>query len=204
MRLISMPTVLLLATMFVRPGFAEDPEATTEPESAAPTFMVIMPERLDHTWYWVLYGESSQHIVQTAIEKALIREGFEVVDAALASGVSRKLSSIDDLLGLDNARAVAEELGADYLITGQATAGEASVGTAYGVRVVRANAEISARLVRIADAKVLDVFDASATEGGQAIRSAGQDALKTAGKDIAIQVRNACRELLPASPLTAP
>lgn len=193
---------LLMPLTWTAPALAEDEpiENAAEESPAAPRFMVILPERVDNVWYWILYAESSQHIVQTAIEKALIREGFEVVDAALAEGVSRRLRSIDDLLGLDNARAVAEELGADYLITGQATAGEASVSTAYGVRVVRANAEITARLVRISDAKVLDVFDASATEGGQAVRAAGQAALKAAGKTIAADIRNACRDLAEPAP----
>lgn len=175
---------------------AEEADESTAPaEPVAPKIAVITPEQVDGEWFWYSWGGGSQHIVQSAIEKALVRAGFEVIDVT-ALGSWR---SLDDLIGARTASQKGKELGADYVIAGKATAVKASEGVAYGVTVIRANAEITLRLIRVSDGKVLAVEDASAQAGGQAVRAAGQEALKQAGNTIARKVVGAVRDAV-ASP----
>lgn len=170
-------------------------EEVAEPvEPAAPKIAVITPEQLDGEWFWYSWGGGNQHIVQSAIEKALVRAGFEVVDVT-ALGSWR---SLDDLIGARTAAQKGKELGADYVIAGKATAVKASEGMAYGVTVIRANAEITVRLVRVSDGKVLTVEDASAQAGGQAVRAAGQEALKQAANTIARKITGSLRAAVSA------
>ncbi|HMP88861.1 MAG TPA: hypothetical protein PJ991_01605 [Kiritimatiellia bacterium] len=168
-----------------------------EPAQATPktpTFVVIVPERIDHNWYWILYSDRSQHIVQSAIEKALIRAGVDVIDLTTASlpsvgGDMRQLQTTG--YGMK----VGKQLNADYVVSGQATAVMASEGRAYGVNVVRTQAEVSARIIRVSDGKILTVEDASVLEGGQSSQAAGQNALKKAGATIGSKLARTAREL---------
>jgi len=59
-----------------------------------------------------------------------------------------------------------------------------SSSTAYGVNVHRSNVEITARLLRVADGKLLEVMDVNVTEGDQSQRTAARNALKAGGKKI--------------------
>ncbi len=177
--------------------FAEvsvEAEAPAAPAAQA-SFVVVLPERIDEVWYWVHVSDQSQHLTQTAVEKALIRAGLNVVDAATLQGFLHDGTSLQSLTGTQGALDVARRSGATYLITGQATAVKASQGSAYGVTVVRSNAEATARIVRVADARVLGVFEASALEGGQASRAAGQEAIKKAARSLARDLAAAAREL---------
>jgi curli biogenesis system outer membrane secretion channel CsgG len=174
---------LALASPLAR---AEEAEAE---KPAAPKIAVITPEQIDGEWFWYSWGGGQQHIVQSAIERALLRAGFEVVDVT-ALGSWR---SLDDLIGARTAQQRGKELGADFVVAGKATAVKASEGSAYGVNVVRANAEITLRLVRVSDGKVLAVEDASAQAGGQAARAAGQEALKQAAQTAARKITAAVR-----------
>ncbi|HMP75783.1 MAG TPA: CsgG/HfaB family protein [Kiritimatiellia bacterium] len=164
-------------------------EAEATPEKVAPKIAVITPEQIDGEWYWYAYGGGQQHIVQSAIEKALLRNNVDILDVT-ALGSWR---SLDDLIGARTAATKGKELGADYVIAGKATAVKASEGSAYGVNVIRANAEVTLRLIRVSDGKVLAVEDASAQAGGQAVRAAGQEALKQAGNAAARKIAAAVR-----------
>lgn len=196
---------LMLAAGLTATAQEQEPlavEATNAPapEQAAPTppppprIAIIVPEQVDGEWYWFDYGGGQQHLVQNAVEKAAVGAGFEIIDVANIGG----RISLDDLIQPKTAAAKGAELGADYVIVGKATASKASEGSAYGVNVVRANAEITVRLVRVSDGKVLAVDDATAQAGGQATKAAGQAALKQAGQDAARKMVRALRQHAPA------
>jgi pyruvate/2-oxoglutarate dehydrogenase complex dihydrolipoamide acyltransferase (E2) component len=175
-------------------GAAEATPAPEAPAAPAPKrIAVIMPEQIDGEWYWFDYGGGHQHLVQNAFEKAIVSAGFEVIDVANIGG----RISIDDLIQPKTAAAKGADLGADYVVVGKATAAKSSEGSAYGVNVVRANAEITVRLVRVSDGKVLAVDDANALAGGQATKAAGQAALKQAGQDAARKMVRALRQQVP-------
>jgi len=174
-------------------GVEQPAEVADADEPEEPRFAVFLPEQIDRVWFWFYYTDQQQHIVQSAVEKALIREGFDVVDVRSANAIAG--SSINDILSKDRAVATASELGADYVIVGTAIADKKSQGSAYGVTVVRASAEITAKIVRVSDAKIMDVEDASAEEGGEALQAASRQALKKAGRDIARKIARSAKKI---------
>jgi curli biogenesis system outer membrane secretion channel CsgG len=158
-----------------------------------PRFVVILPEQIDTEWYWYYYTEVSQNIVQAAVEKKLIRAGYDVIDLRTAA-TFRDEESIERLMQKRNAIDKATALGADYLILGSATATKMSHDVAYGVNVFRETANINARLIRVQDGQILDIAEADATAGGQAQKAAGQEALKDAGKKLAKELLSIVEE----------
>lgn len=154
--------------------------------ASAPRFVVILPEAIDREWYWILYTDERQGIVQGAVEKALIEAGFDIVDIGAAGAFEG--GSIEELTSSSGALQRAAKAGATHVITGRATASKTSSDVAYGVTVIRSSAEITARLIRVSDGKILSVESASALAGGQAQIAAGREALKQAGEKIASAV----------------
>ncbi len=187
--------VAVLGIALSTPSWGEEastPAATTEAEAVTPPARVaiFMPEQIDGDWYWYDHGAGQQHLTQTAFEKAFVKEGFDILDVANIGG----RISYEDLFSPKTATAKGKELGADYVVAGKATGSKVSEGSAYGVGVIRARAEITARLVRISDGKVLAVEDGTAEAGGQAIKAASQDALKKAAPPVARKLANALKQ----------
>ncbi len=155
-------------------------EAATAP---AAKIVVILPEQVDTEWFWYYYSDTSQHLVQSRVESALTRAGFDVIDVATLKKLERE-GSLENVTSTAGARKIAQDAGATYVIVGKATAVKAGQGDAYGVPVIRSQAEITARIIRVSDGKVIESAEASAQKGGQAPRTASQEALKTAGEQI--------------------
>ncbi len=158
--------------------------SATAAETPAPVFVVLMPEQVDTEWFWYYYSDTAQHIAQSAVERALINGGFDVVDLASIKKLDES-GSLSDVTTTDGARRIAREANATYAIVGTATAVKGSQNEAYGVTVIRSSAEITAKIIRVSDGKVLAVETASAQKGGQAARAAGQEAIKTASDQLA-------------------
>jgi hypothetical protein len=174
--------------------------AVTAPAAppSAPRFLVMVPESINREWFWYYGTDQQQHVVQSAIEKALIRAGLDVVDISAAkvfdgAKVFDATTGVELFTSDDTAVQKAKELKADYVIVGTAVADKASESVAYGVVVVRCNADITAKIVRASDGKVVAVEDASANVGGQAVMSSGRDALKQAGEEIAGKLARAAK-----------
>jgi hypothetical protein len=188
----------ILAAFALSLGAEEAPPPPTESPAAnnAPTVAVLLPERIDQEWFWYYFTGESAHIVQSIMEKALLDAGVVVLDVS-----SQPLTgSLDSILSPDQARALAQKMGAEYMIWGQAIADKKSDSMAYGVRVVRASATITAKLIRVSDGRVMASEEISAEEGGQALRAAGREALKKAAKTISRKMIQAVQQM----PGTAP
>lgn len=182
-------TLLVLAcwTLCVAQEAEAPVEEPATPAAPAASVVVFVPERIDQEWFWYYFTAEAQHVVQSAIERALIDAGVTVLDIS-----TQPLSgSMDDVLSPDQARALAQKMGAEYMIWGKAIADKKSDSTAYGVRVIRATATITARLIRVSDGRVLASEEVTAEEGGQALRAAGREALKKAGQQIARKLAKA-------------
>ncbi len=176
---------------------AEAPAPEIEEAKPAAKVVVFLPEQVDTEWFWYYYSDVAQHVVQSAIEKALINAGFDVIDL----GSLKKLEaagSLESITSNDGATEQARAAGADYAIVGKATAVKSSQSEAFGQTVIRSNAEITARIIRVSDGKVVAVEDASAMKGGQAARAAGQEALKAAAGPIGRKLATALTKV--ASP----
>ena len=189
----------LIASIFLLTsltGFAQEPATATAEQTT--TVLVLMPERVDVEWFWYHYGVGDDMVVQRSVEKALLRDDIDIVDATSTDAFPSGLT-IDRMLQKKTALEIAKELGATHLILGKAIAVHGSKGTAYGVNVYRSNVEITARLLRVADGKVLDVLDENVTEGDQSQRTAARNALKAGGKKIARKlVRAVTKNTAPA------
>jgi hypothetical protein len=149
-------------------------------EEATPKFVVFLPEQIDMVWYWYFYTEEQQHIVQSAVEKALMKCNYEVIDLSLAD-LFTDSGSIAEVTSPREAVKKAAQLGATYAIIGKASATMTSRDVAYGVNVVRSSAEAEAKVIRVSDGKVMALEEASSQGGGQAQKAAAQGALKEAG-----------------------
>jgi len=149
--------------------------------------LVVLPERVDMQWHWFVYSDEVQHVVQSAVEKALIDKGVDVVDVTSCDAFDDD-GRILDLLLQEKVLPKAAKAGANYLILGRAMATTDSQSQAYGVTVVRASAAINARLVRVSDGRVLAAEEAAAQAGGQTQLTACRSALQEAGKKLARQL----------------
>lgn len=194
------PTPAVEATV---PAAVAVPAAPAAPVTPKPVvkIVVILPEQVDTEMFWYYYSDVAQHIVQSKIEQSLINAGFDVVDLATVKQL-QAAGSLDAITSSDGARALATSAGATYVIVGKATAVKASEGAAYGVTVVRSSAEVTARIIRASDGKVVESADASAQKGGQSSRAAGQDALKTAGEQVARKLASALKRITEPAPGT--
>ena len=157
---------------------------TPPPQKPAAKVVVFMPEKIDTAWFWYYYTEEQQSIVQSAIEKELIRSGYDVIDLTLTDVFSGE-GTIEEITTPAMALKKAVKLGATYAIVGHASAVQASAGAAYNVTVIRSAAEGSAKIIRVSDGKVLDIVDASAQAGAQAQKAAAQGALKDLSSKLA-------------------
>ena len=168
----------------VASGLVERPSVQPMTAPSAPKFVVFMPERVDLMWYWYYYTDVQQHLVQSAVEKALVNVGMDIVDLTLSDAFQSE-GAITDVTNPAKALKKAMALGATFAIIGQAQAIQSGENVAYGVHVVRANAEASARLIRVKDGKLIAMEEASAQDSGQSSQAATQAALKEVGKIIA-------------------
>ncbi len=171
----------------------ETPEVAVPPAASA-RFMVILPERIDKDWYWYYYTDEVQHVVQTAVEKALVSAGLDLVDISTAE-TFKDSGSIETVCTKEGALERAKTLSADYVIVGRAIADKSSESTTYGLNVVRVDANANARIVRVSDGKVMAVDDAEATGGGEAMGAAARDALRTAGEALAGKMAAAAKNI---------
>jgi hypothetical protein len=168
------------------PGEPESPP----PGSMEPSIVVMVPEQIEVEWYWYFYTDVAQHIVQSAIEKRLIDAGHTVLEITDAATLGGGLT-IERILKRSTALEAARRLGATYLVHGRATAAPGSRSTAYGVNVFRSTADISAKVIRVADGKVLAVEEESHTAGAEAQKAAGRKALREGGRVLAKKIGRA-------------
>src|SRR5690606_13457391 len=139
--------LLLLLALNLFHSISSAEEVTEAEVSPAKIYVVVLPEKIGEETYLGVGNDNTPHLVQSEIEKALIRKGLEVQDVA---GLEPKVEgglNWQTLTVKEGALTVAKAAKADYLIYGQATAVKAGTGQAYGVTAVRARADVTARWV---------------------------------------------------------
>ncbi len=189
-------TIIILISFVVNIDlYAESREdkQTTRSKTGSSKFVVIIPERIDRLWYWHYYTDTAQYLVQSEVEKALIRNNVEIIDLTLVDVFQRRVR-FSEFLTPQFTRSKAKELGASFLITGKAIATKISHNVAYGINVYRSSADITAKVVRVRDGKIMAVVDAEAKAGGESLLGASRDALKEAGKAIGLKLADVVKE----------
>ncbi len=187
------PLIVALCMVSAMAGAQPDkPEVETNTK-----FAVIMPERIDRDWYWVLYSDETQHIVQSEVERALIRTGVDVIDLSTAE-LPTFSGNWSSLASRNFATQLGGLLDVDYIVSGYATAVKGSETTAYGINTVRTQVDITAKIIRVSDGKILEIFDESLLSGGQSVEAAAKSALREAGgkisRDVGRYVKNMTTE----------
>lgn len=177
---------------FLIAGLAGVP-AMAEPAPSGP-ILVILPERIEVEWYWYFYTTEVRHLVQSEVEKALVRADMDVIDLTAADALATTYD-LDGLLTQSTALDAARSVGAAYLVHGRAIAVRASSSTAYGLSVHRSQADISANLIRVEDGKVLAAEDVVETGGGESQPIAARKALREGGRKVAGKLVRALKNL---------
>jgi hypothetical protein len=182
----------VVETAPVAPAVVEQPavQPVTVTEPSAPKFVVFLPEKVDLMWCWYYYTDVQQHFVQSAVEKALVNAGKDIVDLSISDAFPSG-GSIAEITNPAEAVKKAKALGATFAIIGQAQAIKSGENEAYGVHVARASAEASARIIRVKDGKLIAIEEATAQGSGQSAQAASQAALKDVAKKIASKIATA-------------
>ncbi|MDY6941498.1 MAG: hypothetical protein SVU69_00625 [Pseudomonadota bacterium] len=123
-------------------------------------------------------------VVEGVLAQGLTEAGFDVIDPSVLEELRVEKAYKTVSLGVDEAVSVAQNYGADMVLFGQAVA-KATPSQIAGTRMMSAFANISAKLVRISDRKVLGYFSASGdalhidslTGGREALEEGGQQLL---------------------------
>ncbi|HXI04272.1 MAG TPA: flagellar assembly protein T N-terminal domain-containing protein [Candidatus Saccharimonadales bacterium] len=149
-----------------------------------PRVMVIIPETnvLDHGW-WAAWS-TNVGTAEAAVIKALTAREFTVMDAPTVRSSIDREAALRAIEG-DNtaAQRVAQQIGAEVLITGKAVAEPA--GSVAGTQMNSYQATVTARAVKADTGEILGV----ATGSGKAVHlnatAGGREALEQAGAQVA-------------------
>lgn len=185
--IISLLLVLFLAVSFT--------QASAENEKSAKTKIILLIseqniESPQRAW-WA--SEVDLSTTEATVAKSLIEEGYEVLEPSSLGKVIKKDRAFR-LLNLSESKSI--KLGnlsrADFVILGKAIASS-------GAKVLQSNlvscfANVTAKLIRVKDGKVIVYLDASGNSAHMDVISGGREALASAGSDLAAKVIDALRK----------
>jgi hypothetical protein len=149
-----------------------------------PRVMVMIPETniLDHGWW--SHWTTSVGTAETAMIRALKTREFTVMDAPTVRESIDREAALRAIEGdAVAAQRIAQQIGAEVLITGQAVAEPA--GTVAGSQVRSYQATVSARAVKADTGEILGVSNGSGKAVHLNATAGGRDALGQAGTQVA-------------------
>ena len=127
---------------------------------------------------------------EATIASNLIKEGFEILEPSALTKIIKKDKAFR-LINLAEEQSV--KLGnlsrADYVILGKAVASAGGNVPHSSMRSCFAN--ITAKLIRVKDGKVIAYLDTSASSAHMDVITGGREALTNAGQDLAAPIINA-------------
>lgn len=148
-----------------------------------PKIMIQIVERIDGK-------QEEQSILETEIEKRLLKSGFDLVDQKQIEEVMRR-EAADANVERDAAKvaALAKKFGAQILVWGTANANQAGMEQAYGVPLAMYNCDVQLKVFYTDTAKLLASEGIPQTRGGARGRKefspqAGKQALSFAGQKV--------------------
>lgn len=131
--------------------------------------------------------------IEAAVAKKLIEQGYEVLEP---SNLSRVINKDKAFRLVDISEEKSTKLGnlakADYVVLGKAIASS-------GSKVPQSNmiscfSNVTARLIRVKDGKVLAYLDASGSSAHMDVITGGREALASSGEDLAIKLIDALKK----------
>jgi hypothetical protein len=132
-------------------------------------------------------SEIDLSMTEAALAQKLIEQGYEVIDPAGVSGVIKqdKAFRVVDLSDEKSVK-LAGSSGAGYLVVGKAIASTGGNVPQSNMRSVFAN--ISAKLIRVKDGKVIAYLAAAGRSAHMDVISGGAEALTNASADLAVKI----------------
>jgi hypothetical protein len=135
--------------------------------------------------WWL--SEIDLSVTETVIAQALIDSGYEVVDTSLVNKIIKQTPAFRRV-NLSSAQSV--ELGkkskVDFVILGKAIA--SAKGKVPDSNMVSCHANITGKVIRVKDSKVIAYFDGRGTSVHMDVVSGGSEALAKAGNYVATKI----------------
>lgn len=167
---------LFLAILFIGCSFAE--------AGATKILLLVTEQNIagPQTAWWL--GEIDLSSAETIIAQKLKEGGYTIIEPSSVEKIVRRRRAFRVLPLIENRSVKLARLAkADYLLIGQAVASA-------GLHVPQSNlrsyfGNITARLIRVRDGKVLSYFDASGNAVHADVVTGGKEALTEAGQELA-------------------
>jgi len=125
--------------------------------------------------------------VEAKLSEGLIAGGYQVLDPAQLSGVLSKENAFRRVdLSNEESIELAKLSQADYVILGKAVASSGGNVPESNMRSVFAN--VTAKLIRVADGKIITYLEANGSSAHLDVISGGREALLKAAEDLTIKI----------------
>ena len=145
----------------------------------------------EHYHYWwggALAEEVNLSSVESILAQRLTDAGFEVIDPSLMGRFKVKKAYRHLGLNTNEALEIAHTYGADLVVLGKALATEGA--RVAGTSMISSSANITAKVVRLKDRKIIAYLSASGDSLHPNVITAGKEALEQAAEDLAIKLIN--------------
>ena len=183
-----MKRIILIFLLLLSPGFTN----LSAKDLKTKVILLISEQNIEgpqRAW-WV--SEIDLSTSEAAVARKLIEAGFEVLEPSILTKVIKQDRAFR-LVNLSQGKSV--KLGnlskADYVILGKAIASSGSKVPQSSM--VSCFANITAKLIRVKDGRVLVYLDASGNSAHMDVISAGREALNNAGSDLAGKIIEALK-----------
>lgn len=149
--------------------------------------LLISEQNIEGPQYVWWLSEIDLSVTETNIATKLIEEGYEILEP---SNLNKIIQQEEAFRRLDLSEAESIKLGnlskADYVVLGKAVASAGANVPQSNLRSCFAN--LSAKLIRVKDGKVIAYLDASGNSAHMDVITGGKEALSNAAGDLATKI----------------
>lgn len=180
-KIIFVPFILFLSSIF----------AVSYAQNIKPKIILLIAEQNiespQRAW-WAT--EIDLSLTETSIAKELIENGYEIIEPSFATKIIKQNKAFRNL---DLSEGTSIKLGdlvrADYVVLGKAIASSGSKVPQSSMLSCFAN--LTAKLIRVKDGKVIAYLDASGSSAHMDVITGGKEALTNAAFDLAAEITEA-------------
>ena len=184
--------MVFAAGLTAGPVFSQDSGGAAAPAAVvAPKIILLIAEQNiegpQKAW-WA--SEVDLSVTEASVAARLIEAGYEVVDTAVAEKVIKQKPAFRVVdISQDQSAQLAGSSGADYLVLGKAVA--SSGGNVPQSNMKSCYANITAKLIRAKDGKIIAYLDAAGNSAHMDVISGGREALSRAAESLAVKITDA-------------
>jgi hypothetical protein len=175
--------------LFLGLSFSHAQEKSNPPASRPKVILLISEQNIEgpQRCWWA--SEVDLSTTEAKVAQGLISAGLEIIEPSVLNKTIKqdpafRLLSISD----DKSVKLGNLSKADYVVVGKAVASAGGVVPQSSMRSCFAN--VTAKLIRVKDGKVLSYLDASGNSVHMDVITGGREALSSAGEDLALKIIN--------------